>query len=489
MTPTTLQAIFAPAMWLGAALLCLLFEAAGTPVGARKRGARTHLAWIIGLTGGVIVVHALTSWAAAATPASSATGLIHDRGGLLASAGIALLVIAAHTAAVPGLRGMGEERGEMSAAFAAVGAGFSLVVISANLLSFAAGLVLVVAAVSLVAAPDRDGPHGIEAATKAVVGAGLTFALLSLALVFVFTAAGDASPAGLGRALQTDASLALPAVVLVVVVFALMLGTVPLHQKFVDVAHGASAASSGLLAGGALLAGGCAALRFVDGIALAGPRPELAQGFAVLAALTLIGAPIASLDQTRIARVVAYVVVVPGGLVLAAAAAQTADPSGAVAAWRAGTAAALTGALGASAALLGILVPQLDPSSTWEDWAGFGRRRPVMAALLVYAVATAAGVPGTAGFVARLEVARACVDAHLDALALIAVASAAIGAAPLVRLALFLFAKHQPPAKKKEPPRIRRPLLMVSFTLLVVLAAVIAIAPWLLDGVLEAARR
>src|SRR5207244_2499980 len=115
---TVLQAIFAPALWLSAALLCLLLEAAGTPVGARKRGARTHLPWVIALAGAVIVAYAVVSWATA--PASPATGapVLFDRAGLLSSAVLAILVVAAHTAAVPALRITDEERGEMSAAFA-----------------------------------------------------------------------------------------------------------------------------------------------------------------------------------------------------------------------------------------------------------------------------------------------------------------------------------------------------------------------------------
>ena len=375
----------------------------------------------------------------------------------------------------------------MSAAFAVVGAGFSWMAIASDLVALGAGITLVVAAIALVAAPDRDGPHGIEAATKGIVGTGLVLVLLSLAIVFTWAAAGDTHMSALGRALVAQPQLAVVAVALVVVVLALILGAVPLHQTFVDVTHGASAASSSLLAGGALIAGGAATLRVVDGLALAGADSQLTTALSVLAGITLIGAPIASLNQTRIGRVVAYLVVVPGGLVFASAAAGVANPTHVVEAWRAGTSAALAGALGAAAALLGVVLPRLDASSTWEDWAGFGRKRPVMSALLVYALGTVAGVPGTLGFDARLDVAKACIDVHLDVMGLIVVGSAAAGAAPLVRLALFLFAKEPPQRQRIERPEPSGQLLVIAFGILVVGSAVLAIAPWMLGNLVAAA--
>src|SRR5687768_10906835 len=118
MTPTTIAALVPATTWLAAALLCLLLEAAGTPVGFRKRGDRPHLPWIIALAGIVIVARVLASWGEAGVTATSASGLAFDRTGLLGCGLIAIVIVAAHFAAVPGLRALGEERGEMSAAFA-----------------------------------------------------------------------------------------------------------------------------------------------------------------------------------------------------------------------------------------------------------------------------------------------------------------------------------------------------------------------------------
>lgn len=502
MTPTTVAALVPAIAWLGAALLCLLLEAAGTPVGFRKRAARTHLPFIIALAGTVVVIRVIASWGVAATAATSASGLAFDRPGLLACALIAAVIVAAHFAAVPALRALDEERGEMSACFAVLGAAFSLVAVATDILVVAAGLGLAAVTLALLAAPDRDGPHGIEAATKGVVGAGLVLVLLSLAVVYSTAAAAwsglppsflpDTSFAALGRALSSSPALANVALALLVTALGIVIGAVPLHQVYVDLAHGSSSSSASALAAGALVAGASGIGRLIDGIAAAGGRPDALTGLALawsaLAVLTLAGAPIAALDQPRIGRVCAYLVAVPGGVMLAAAAAAVADPTVILQAQRAGLASMTAGALGVAAVLLGIAVPRLPASSTWEDWAGFGRRRPVITGMLIYALGTVAGVPGTLGFAARLDTASAAFAAGLDALGLVVIASAALGAAPLVRLALFLFAKDPPP--RRDPPPDPWGILLVSaFAVLVVVSAALAAWPAALDQLVHAARR
>lgn len=491
MTPTTLTALAPAGLWLLAAVACLALEAAGTPVGWRKRSTRTHLPWVIGLAAVAVMAHAAFSWPGAASAASSAQGLVVDRVGLLGGGLIALLVGAVHLAATPALGAIDEARGEMSAGYAVVGAALSIACITVDLLVLTGALAVAAAAQSLLCAPDREGPHGIEAATKGIVGAGLVLVLLAVGAIFVWLAAGGTGFAALGRALAMGAPSAGLATAAVIVVLALVMGAVPFQQSFVDVAHGASTSSAGLLSGGMLVVGATEAVRLLDGVVATGADGLLARTFAVLAALTLIGAPVASLDQTRIGRVVAYLAVLPGGVVLAALAAGALSDGGVAepGAVRAALMAVLAGGLGCAAALLGVAIPRLNPSSTWEDWSGFGRTRPVMAAFLVYALGTLAGVPGTVGFTARLEAARALFSARLDWLGLVVVASAALGAAPIVRLALFLFAKDVASTRAPVPEAPLGALLLGTFAALVVGCGVLEAWPGLLDTLVLQARR
>ncbi|MBI1946820.1 MAG: hypothetical protein HYS27_14080 [Deltaproteobacteria bacterium] len=491
MTPTTMTALAPAGIWLVAAIACLALEAAGTPVGWRKRSTRTHLPWVIGLAAAAVIAHALLAWPSAATAAASAQGLVIDRIGLLGGAVIALLVGAVHLAATPALAAIDEERGEMSAGYAMVGAALSVACITVDLLVLAAALTIAAAAQSLLCAPDREGPHGIEAATKGIVGAGVVLVLLAVGATFLWVGAGETGFAALGRSLAIGAPSAGLATATVIVVLALVIGAVPFQQSYVDVAHGASTSSAGLLSGGMLVVGATEAVRLLDGVVAAGPHTLLARTLAAVAVLTLVGAPVASLDQTRIGRVVAYLAVLPGGVVLAALGAGALGEGGApdAGAVRAALMAVLSGGLGCAAALLGVAIPRLNPSSTWEDWSGFGRTRPVMAAFLVYALGTLAGAPGTVGFTARLEAARALFSARMDWLGLVVVASAALGAAPIVRLALFLFAKDVPSTRRDAREAPLGGLLVGTFAVLVVACGVLEAWPGLLDSLVQQARR
>ncbi|OGQ10755.1 MAG: hypothetical protein A2138_25995 [Deltaproteobacteria bacterium RBG_16_71_12] len=372
-----------------------------------------------------------------------------------------------------------------------IGAALSIACITVDLVVLAAALAVAAAAQSLLCAPDREGPHGIEAATKGIVGAGLVLVLLAVGATFAWVGAGGTGFVALGKALAIGAPGAGLAAATVIVVLALIMGAVPFQQCFVDVAHGASTSSAGLLSGGMLVVGATEAIRLLDGVVGADGDGLLSRTFAVLAALTLIGAPVASLDQTRIGRVVAYLAVLPGGVVLAALGAGALAEGGVAdaGAVRAALMALLSGGLGCAAALLGVAIPRLNPSSTWEDWSGFGRTRPVMAAFLVYALGTLAGVPGTVGFTARLEAARALFAARLDWLGLVVVASAALGAAPIVRLALFLFAKDVPSAQGSARDAPLGGLLVGTFAALVVGCGVLEAWPGLLDELVLQARR
>lgn len=464
--------------WLVAALLCLLLEAAGTPVGARKRGDRRHLPWVVGLGGLAVVLEAAVRWSQLAERVEGAHGVVLDRTGLFATALSAVLVVAGHSAATPSLRTMDEERGEMSAAFAVLGAAASVLCVASSVIPMVAALVLWVSVAGLLVAPDRDGPHGIEAAAKTVVGVGVVVLLLALAVLFGFAGSSTQSSdtSSVWRALGPVAA-SLPAASAVWIALALLVGAVPLHQASVDRTHGASPAAAALSAGIGTLAFGCIAVRLIE-VERAAPSPWLADGGAALALMTLVGGPIAALDQPRVARVVAYLAVLPGGLMFAVVGSALGHPT-LLEVQTAILTSATAGALAVVAAVVGLAVPALDPSSTWEDWSGFGRRRPVMAALFIYALGALVGVPGTVGFVARLDVARAAFRAGADGLGLVVVASIALGAAPIVRLALFLYAKDSPRrvASGRPAPAAGTALLAVFVVLVVVMVGLAAWPP------------
>ncbi|MFZ9890131.1 MAG: hypothetical protein ACO3JL_21745, partial [Myxococcota bacterium] len=85
------------------ALLCLLFEATGTPVGARKQGERLHITLLTLSACAAVLVQVVTTWSLADAPWLSFGGaLVVDRVTLGAQAGVGVLVGLAAFAATSG---------------------------------------------------------------------------------------------------------------------------------------------------------------------------------------------------------------------------------------------------------------------------------------------------------------------------------------------------------------------------------------------------
>ncbi len=419
---------------LVSALCCVLLEVAGTPPGFRKRTTRVHLPWLVGL-GGVACV-GIAVWAR-----------LHGALDLPAAVGcivIGALVAVGHAAAAAPLRALDEERGEMSAMFLVFGAGTCVACVATDLPLFAAGLVLSFVPAALLAAPDRDGPHGIEAAARLSVFGIVLLALLVCAAALSVWAHDSVQL----RALATlDSDVARVSVALVTLVVWSLLGVVPLHQRFVDVAHGSSSASAGLLTAASMIVGGVFGGRVLSGAAASEAGSATLTSTLLLAgALTLVAAPLAALAQVRVGRLVAYLAATQGGLICVALATAPAD---------AVLTATVISALTCATALLGVTLATQHPAATWEDWAGYGRHRPVVAAVFLYALASCAGLPATPGFVVRVLTARAAFFAGAPAVGLLCIVGSTLAAAPVVRLALFLFAKERAHnARSSTPPAL-----------------------------------
>jgi NADH-quinone oxidoreductase subunit N len=396
-------------------------------------------------------VHAAVAWREAAVPLSSSAGVAFDRLGLATGTSGALLVTTGLVASVPFLRRIDEERGDLYALFCVCGASLTLLMVANHLLVVTSALVLWQVAASVLLAPDRDGPHGVEAAAKSFTQMGLVIVLLTLASALAYGATGSLALDTLGRSAANAEPLALVSVACVLVALGCVLGVMPLHQTFVDGAQGGSPSTSGLLVGGAHLAGATLALRVLS--ALGDGHAPYVGALAAVAMATLVLPALSALDQTRVSRMVAYLVASQAGLIVAALAAfaSTSSSDAAASVVLASSCAAWPGA----AALVCLAVPELRSSATWEDWSGLGRKHPVFAAALLYVLASLAGLPGTAGFHARLAVARAAFAGDQDVLGLVVLGSVAIAAAPLLRLGIFLYAKEPDVRLRIEPSGLR----------------------------------
>jgi len=280
--------------------------------------------------------------------------------------------------------------------------------IVAILLSSAAGFAL--------AGFHRRSAAAGEAAIKFfLVGALATSALL-FGTALLFGLSGTTVYADMvGPLSGADATALALAFALVAAGLAYKLGAVPVHTWVPDVAHGSPAPMAGFLTAvpkvGSLIA--LARLATALGESPVGWRPLVA----ALAAITMTIGNLAALWQDDIRRLLGWSAVSMTGYGL----------MGVVAVGRSDLAVPsilyfLLAYVVANLAAFGVVV-ELRGRSDIASYGGLARSRPLLATALVLAFLSFVGIPPLAGFVAKLQLFLATIDAGYTWLAVLAVAN------------------------------------------------------------------
>jgi NADH-quinone oxidoreductase subunit N len=344
------------------------------------------------------------------------------------------------------------------ALFSASGA--TLMIGAADLLVLLAGLALFSLPLHLLA--GRGSARQLAMAATAL-------ALVAYGAALLYTAAGETAYAGLGRATRNPLYLSGLALTLAGLAFHAALA--PFHSWSISLHASERASVSALVA----IVGKVAA--FVALMRLAGVTRSGEAGldwevsFAMLAALGVAIGSLAPLTEHRVKRLLAYASVAQAAYV-AIAVAAFAGPASAFA--LAVDAVLLLGAFGVAA-----LASAEDP--TLDDLAGLARRRPLVVLALGVILLGLAGLPPTAGFLARLYVFEVAVRAQLLWLVVIGALAGVASVAYCLRVFLACFAA--PRLDAVAPPRSR------LGTAVVLLAAIAVIAIGVVPGpLLDAAQ-
>ncbi len=155
----------------------------------------------------------------------------------------------------------------------------------------------------------------------------------------------------------------------------------------------------------------------------------------VIAAVTMLVGSVLALTQTDVKRMLAYSSIAHAGFLLV----------GIVAADEAGIAAVLFYLLAYGIATIGAfavvtLVRDAGGEATHlAQWAGLGRRSPLLAGVFALFLLSFAGIPLTSGFIGKLTVFSAAFDAGQGALVIVGLVSSAIAAFFYVRVIVLMF--------------------------------------------------
>ncbi len=262
-------------------------------------------------------------------------------------------------------------------------------------------------------------------------------AVLLYGAAFLYGATGsfrfDEIAAALGDGAADD-RLALAGAAMVLAGLAFKISAVPFHQWTPDVYEGAPTPLTGFMAT-ATKAVAFAALLRVLLQALPAQADQWQPALATLAILSLIFGNVVALAQTNVKRMLAYSSVGHAGYLLTAVVAASELGSSALLFYLAVYTAMTIGAFAAVAAR----ERETGEAVTLDTLRGWGFARPYLAGVMALSLLSLAGFPLTGGFLAKLVVWQAAIDAGYTYLAVIGVAATVISLGYYLRIGFALF--------------------------------------------------
>ena len=333
-------------------------------------------------------------------------------------------------------------RGEYYPLLLFAGTGMTLLASSADLLMvFIAIEVLSLALYILVGFAKRD-LNSQESAFKYFLLGAFASAILLYGIALVYGATGTTNIAAAGRlltGLDVPPALGLAALALLLVGLGFKTALIPFHMWTPDAYQGAPTPVTGFMAAATKAAAFAAFLRIFVG-ALAPLQWSWQPVFFVLAAATMLGGAVLAIVQDDVKRMLGYSAIAHAGYLLIGLMAATRQGASATLFYLLVYAFMALGAFG----VLTLLERRQHKAMAIADLRGLGRRYPLPAAMFGLFLLSLAGLPGTAGFMAKLEVFLAGVNAGQVGIVVVAVVSSVIAFFFYVRLIAAMFMDDEP---------------------------------------------
>lgn len=337
--------------------------------------------------------------------------------------------------------------------------GMMLMISAGSMVTLYLGLELLALSSYGLVAMDRDNRLASEAAMKYFVLGALASGLLLYGMSMIYGATGSLQLQEIYAAssITSSQNMLLLGVVFMLVGIAFKFGAAPFHMWLPDVYQGAPTAVTLLIAAAPKLAAFGMAYRLLEsGVGTA--DVQWADMVAYLAALSLIIGNLLALVQSNLKRLLAYSTISHVGFLF----------MGLVSADNAGYSAAMFYAISYSvmtaAAFAAIITLSRKGHEAEEvsDFRGLWQHNPLHALMVLFVMASLAGIPPFLGFWAKLEVIKAALAGGYLWLAILSVVAAVVGAFYYLRIIRAMFFEEP----KGEAPRIHPDNhLRIAFTI------------------------
>jgi NADH-quinone oxidoreductase subunit N len=366
------------------------------------------------------------------------------------------------------------ERGEFYALMLFAAAGMSLLALSNEFITVFINLEVMSVATYALTSYLRRGPRPAEAGFKYFILGAFSAALLLYGAALLYGATGttrlDTLAAALPAASQASPGLVYVGFGLVLAGFAFKVAAVPFHMWTPDVYEGAPTPVTAMMSAGVKAAAFVSLVRVCLAMKPGVPAEVPFALFGAMALLTMVVGNLLAMPQRNVKRMLAYSSIAHAGYLLLGVAALFAPGAKTSTGLGVLVSTPLLGGAGVANDtvfkgllfyLFGYTLTTLGSfgciaaierredetrGNTWdlERFSGLAQRQPGWAVAMAAFMLSLAGVPPTVGFMGKLMVFSAAVDAGLLGLAIIGVLASVAGTYYYLRVIVYMFMRPVP---------------------------------------------
>jgi NADH-quinone oxidoreductase subunit N len=372
-----------------------------------------------------------------------------------------------------------ELRGEYYPLLLFATAGMTLIVSAADLIVVFLALEILSLSLYLLTGFSFRRLTSAEASMKYFLLGAFSSAFFLYGVALAYGATGTTNIAGIAGKLSGQIgplSLALAAAGLLGAGFAFKVAAVPFHMWTPDAYQGAPTCVTAFMSAGTKVAAFGAFLRVFN----VGFSPLLLDWRPIvwgLAAATMVVGSVLAIAQSDVKRMLAYSSIAHAGFILVGATAAGQKGIEAVLFYLAAYATMIIGAFG----VVILVSVRGEQRTSLASYAGLARRSPFLAGVLALFLLSLAGIPPTAGFIAKVAVFSAAIQEGYWPLVLIAVIASVIAAFFYIRVIVLMY--MQEPAEDVQIERA--PVASIGVALPAVLTLLFGVLPGLLFGLLH----
>jgi len=345
--------------------------------------------------------------------------------------------------------------------------GMILMAASNDLITIFLGLELMSLALYVLVGFRRSRLDSNEAAIKYFLLGAFASGFLLYGIALCYGATGTTNLARMSEFLAAspiqDNTLLVAGGLLILTGLAFKISAVPFHMWTPDAYEGAPTAVTGYMSAGAKAAGFAALLRVVLH-PLAGLHQSWGPLIAVVAVLTMTVGNVTALLQLNLKRMLAYSSIAHAGYLLLAVVAGGADGAAAALLYLAVYSVMNLGAFG----VLTLLGRDHEERVLLGDVAGLGFRRPWLGLAMAIFMLSLAGIPPTAGFMAKVYLFGVAVRTGHVPLVIVAVLNSVVSVFYYLRVTVAMYMEEpqgEPAALTRSIPGAVALLVAVALTL------------------------